>query len=48
MITHIETGKLLCFDGLHYSFGILKQYYSNLDETDSLIPGDNGAAIADG
>lgn len=45
MISHIDTRKLLCFDGLHYSFETMKYFYAGLYEACVAIPKDRGSVI---
>lgn len=41
MLTPLDIRKIRCLDGLHYSFQILRFYYSMLWETCCSIPEDN-------
>jgi hypothetical protein len=45
MIEYIEQRKILCLDGLHYSFELLKYYYSDLHATCSSISADNSSVV---
>lgn len=45
MLTALDLRKIRCFDGLHYSFQLLRNYHSGLWETCCKIPTDNSRVI---
>jgi len=45
MLTSLDLRKILCFDGLHYSFQLLRHFESKLWDTCCKIPDDNSQVI---
>lgn len=45
MLTDLDVRKIRCLDGLHYSFQLLKHYYSGLWGACCKIPADNAQVI---
>src|SRR3972149_6534693 len=45
MITQLEVRNIRCFDGLHYSFELLRHFYQGLHKACCEIPADNSKVV---